>query len=47
MVTAHIAPAYLSAPDRAGLLMGFAAMSTSEIRQGMEVFARCLDAAYA
>ena len=42
-----IAPSYLSAPDRAGLLMGFAAMSTSEIRQGMEVFARCLDAAYA
>jgi len=42
-----IAPSYLAPPDRAGLLMGFAAMSPSEIQQGIEVFARCLDHCYA
>ena len=41
-----IAPAYLTAPGRAGLLMGFAAMSSGEIQQGLAIFARCLDAAY-
>ena len=41
-----IAPSYLMPPDRAGLLMGFGAMSPSEIEQGIEVFARCLDHAY-
>ena len=41
-----IAPSYLLPPDRAGLLMGFGAMSPSEIEQGIEVFARCLDHAY-
>ncbi len=38
-----IAPSYLAPPDQAGLLMGFAAMSISEIEQGMALFAHCLD----
>lgn len=42
-----IAPSYLAPADRAGLLMGFAAMSPSEIQQGIEIFARCLDHCYA
>ncbi|MEP6635023.1 MAG: PLP-dependent aminotransferase family protein, partial [Luteimonas sp.] len=38
-----ISPYYIDAPDRAGLLMGFAAMSVLEIEEGVALFARCLD----
>ncbi|TWI02661.1 GntR family transcriptional regulator/MocR family aminotransferase [Luteimonas cucumeris] len=34
---------YIDPPDRAGLLMGFAAMSALEIEEGVAAFARCLD----
>ncbi len=38
-----IAPYYLQAPPRAGLLMGYGGLSVAEIRQGLALFARCLD----
>ncbi|MDH5822142.1 PLP-dependent aminotransferase family protein [Luteimonas sp. RD2P54] len=38
-----IAPYYLDPPDRAGLLMGYAGLSVTEIEQGMRLFAACLD----
>jgi len=34
---------YIDPPDRAGLLLGFASMSVSEIEQALVRFARCLD----
>ena len=37
-----IAPCYLEAPARTGLIMGFSAMSPSEIRQAVPLFASCL-----
>jgi len=37
-----IAPYYLRPPDRAGLLMGFASMSVSEIEQAVRLFAHCV-----
>ncbi len=42
-----ITPYYLAPPDRAGLLMGYAALSVIEIGQALEIFARCLDDEYA
>ncbi len=41
-----ITPYYLVPPDRAGLLMGYAALSVTEIHQALEIFARCLDDEY-
>lgn len=38
-----VAPCYLRPPDRAGLLMGYGAMSAKEIRDAVKVFATCLD----
>ena len=40
-----IAPFYLSPPTRAGLLMGFAALSVLEIQQALAIFRVCLDEA--
>ncbi|RDZ26861.1 PLP-dependent aminotransferase family protein [Lysobacter silvisoli] len=37
-----IAPYYLHAPDRAGLLMGFGAMSVTEIGEAAKLFGECL-----
>lgn len=37
-----IAPYYLHAPDRAGLLMGFGAMSVAEIGEAAKLFGECL-----
>lgn len=39
-----IAPCYLTASDRAGLLMGFGAMSVKEIQEAVALFSDCLDA---
>jgi GntR family transcriptional regulator/MocR family aminotransferase len=41
-----ITPFYFSPPDRAGLLMGYAALSVNEIRQALGVFEQCLDEEY-
>ncbi len=41
-----IAPFYLAPPHRAGLLMGYAALSVTEIQQALEIFSRCLDEGY-
>ena len=41
-----IAPFYLAPIDQAGLLMGYAALSVTEIQQALELFSRCLDAEY-
>lgn len=38
-----IAPYYAEEPEGAGLLMGYASMSVTEIEEGVQVFARCLD----
>jgi GntR family transcriptional regulator/MocR family aminotransferase len=38
-----ISPYYLHAKPRAGLLMGYGALSVAEIRQGLALFERCLD----
>ncbi|NZA26672.1 PLP-dependent aminotransferase family protein [Luteimonas sp. SJ-92] len=38
-----IAPYYLEPPQRAGLLMGYAGLSTVEIGQALAVFRTCLD----
>lgn len=38
-----VAPCYLQPPDRAGLLMGYSAMPTKEIRAAVKAFAACLD----
>ena len=37
-----IAPCYLHAPERTGLIMGFSAMSPSELRDAVPLFAKCL-----
>jgi GntR family transcriptional regulator/MocR family aminotransferase len=37
-----IAPCYLQAPERTGLIMGFSAMSPSELRDAVPLFAKCL-----
>lgn len=37
-----IAPYYLKPPDRAGLLLGFAAMPVAEIREAVKLFEVCL-----
>jgi len=42
-----IRPHYLEPPDRAGLLMGYAGMSVTEIQEALVLFGRCLNAAYA
>jgi GntR family transcriptional regulator/MocR family aminotransferase len=34
---------YIDPPDRAGVLLGYATMSVSEIEQAVALFARCLD----
>lgn len=39
-----MAPYYLDPPDRAELLMGYAAMTVAEIEGALAVFERCLDA---
>lgn len=39
-----VAPCYLQAPLRAGLLMGYGAMSSKEIQDAVQLFAACLDA---
>jgi len=39
-----VAPCYLQAPERAGLLMGYGAMSIKEIQDAVRIFAACLDA---
>lgn len=38
-----MAPYYLDPPDRAELLMGYAAMTVAEIENALAVFAHCLD----
>lgn len=40
-----IAPYYLEPPDRAGLLLGFASLTTAGIREAVTLPGRCLDAA--
>lgn len=38
-----VTPEYMAPPDRAGLLLKYAALSPQEIREAMPLFARCLD----
>lgn len=36
---------YLDPPDRAGLLLGFASLTTAEIREAVALLVRCLEEA--
>lgn len=38
-----MAPHYIDAPQRPGLLLGYCGLSTQELREAMQLFGRCLD----
>lgn len=40
-----VTPYYLDPPDRAGLLLGFASLTTAEIREAVALLVRCLEEA--
>jgi GntR family transcriptional regulator/MocR family aminotransferase len=38
-----LAPLYLHAPERQGLLLGYCGLSVNELREAMRLFGQCLD----